>query len=898
MESKSSLLVAVVMIALVASVVVSWAGLEPALSQLVVTVASAVALLCSLMLKKAFSDDLTPPQDNTALKVNELVSTAQKGDLQGFSAIDENVEPATSADLDKLAAIILSDRHELERVSSSASDVTVNYHRAKSSLDAVTTNIMISDENYNIVYLNPCLSQLLKKHEQTFRQTFTNFSVESLVGTNIDTFHVTPAKQRNILDNLTQTYSTEITLGGTVFGLSVNQILDGNGRRVGMCVEWSDLTLQRQAEKTQQDNLRIKTALDSVNTNVMMADTDYNIIYMNDSLTKMMREKAPVFKTIFADFDPNNLIGTCIDRFHKDPSHQRAVLDNLVSTYKTEISLGENTFGLVANPVIDANGVRLGTTLEWADLTAEKAAQAKALEDARVRVALECVTSNVMVADANFDIVYMNRSVIEMMRIAQNDIRKELPNFNVDTLIGTNIDTFHKNPAHQRAMLQNLSSTYETSIVVGGRQFELTANPVLTETGEKIGAVVEWRDVTDRLREQKKIETDLNTLIESFSRGEVGETVSTDDKKGFYLTIANGLNNISQMTKRFVMDILDSSNSVVNGDLNNLIQSEYQGVLGEVKDAVNQSSTQLKNIVGNIKEAAEGIRMANQEMAQGNDQLSSRTEKQATNLEETAASLEELTSNVKNTADNATTASDAANNVRSKASEGEKIVSDAMRSMQEITDSSNKIGEIIGVIDDIAFQTNLLALNASVEAARAGEHGRGFAVVATEVRNLAQRSAVSAKEIKELIDDSSARVSVGSDLVNRCGEALSDILGNVSDLTSLIGDIANSTNEQASGIGQVNQAVAELDDITQQNAALAEETSSAGQSCVHQVNDMVDLISFFKLDGEESRTFKPAKVAPRPAPKPKATSTPTPAPSASRPKPAKVEDDDEEWEEF
>lgn len=815
----------------------------------------------------------------------------------------------------------LSDREELARLERES-------HRIKTSLDAVKTNVMLADVDHHIMYMNDSMEEMMRKNQGTFVEVFGQFNVNELIGTNIDIFHKDPSHQRNILDNLKDTFSSEVVVKDLVFGLVITPIFESDGTRLGTAVEWTDLTLAKKQEAQERSNARMKVALDNVSTNVMMANVDLNIIYLNNSLQEMMNKHVDKFKTINSAFDPNNLIGVNIDIFHKNPSHQRAILEGLTSTYKAEISLEGLYFALTANPVLDSAGQRIGTTLEWEDITEQKNQELIARANARIKVALDNVTTNVMVADHEYNIVYINDSVHAMLRNAAADLRKDLPNFDAENLIGQNIDIFHKNPAHQRSMLERLTSSYRTKILVGGRHFNLIATPVTSETGEKLGTVVEWDDITA----QVVVEQEVEKLVKSVGQGQLGALISTTDKEGFFLAISEGLNELSQTVNAFVRDISVSLQRLSEGDLRVKIENDYLGMFGDVKESVNATVQKLNEVVSSIQSGAEGIRSSNREISQGNDQLSERTERQASSLEETAASLEELTSNVRQTADNSKTANVSASGAKSQAEKGEGIVREAMQSMSAITESSNRIVEIISVIDEIAFQTNLLALNASVEAARAGDQGRGFAVVANEVRNLAQRSAVSAKEIKELIDVSSSRVNTGSDLVNRCGEALSDILNHVDELSSLISGIASATNEQAQGIGEVNQAMAELDDITQQNAALSEEVSSAATSSLHQVEDMVERTSFFSVDDDangvgshmassrdySSSASKPAtKPATKPAPKPvaskplKAVSPPTPKPS-TKPKPvvdtsktvkpvsisSDKEDDDDEWEEF
>lgn len=285
------------------------------------------------------------------------------------------------------------------------------------------------------------------------------------------------------------------------------------------------------------------------------------------------------------------------------------------------------------------------------------------------------------------------------------------------------------------------------------------------------------------------------------------------------------------------------------GDLTRHITHDYDGIYGECKDNINAVVDQFGEMVAKIRDAADFIDSSSQEIASGNNNLSQRAEQQAASLEETAASMEELTSTVKANADNAKQANEVTNAARQLAEKGGEVVNSAVSAMQEINESSNKIAEIIGVIDEIAFQTNLLALNASVEAARAGEHGRGFSVVATEVRNLAQRSANAAKQSKELIQNSVQKVRTGTAYVNETGTALNEIVESVKKVGNIVGQIAAASAEQSAGIEQVNQAVAQMDDITQQNAALAEQASAASIAMSEQTTTMARLLDFFKISG-------------------------------------------------
>ena len=305
------------------------------------------------------------------------------------------------------------------------------------------------------------------------------------------------------------------------------------------------------------------------------------------------------------------------------------------------------------------------------------------------------------------------------------------------------------------------------------------------------------------------------------------------------------------LLRRRVLSPLDAARlhcqKMAAGELNLPVVSNSKDEIGGMMSALEQMRLSLVQIISQVRNSSQSVAYAAEEIAAGNTDLSARTEEQAASLGQTAASMEELTSTVKHTSENTQQANSLAGNMRSAAQEGNAIVEEAVVSMKEIETSSGKIGTIIGIIEDIAFQTNILALNAAVEAARAGEQGRGFAVVATEVRNLAQRSSVAAKEIKELIELSGRQVLVGSDRVTSAGESMQRIINSVKQVSELMSEIALSTGEQSRGIDQINLAVAQMDTVTQQNAALVEEASAAAYSLKEQSQLLEEAVAVFKL---------------------------------------------------
>lgn len=565
----------------------------------------------------------------------------------------------------------------------------------------------------------------------------------------------------------------------------------------------------------------------------------------------------PLFSLMYQLFEAQDyllLAGTAVS-FVLASAIGFSVINSLTSTLNKTIGifyrLAEKKFGnvqdLARNDLI-GDFLRGLYTMEVnlsldLSLAREDAAKAR-----RINQALDNVQSGVMVADTNLEIIYVNDSVERMFKAAEQDIRKQLPDFAADKLMGSNIDIFHKEPAHQRRLLANLKEAYSSELLIAGQHMQVIASPVINDEGEHIGFVAEWQNKTHEVL----IEQEIGQLVQDVKTGDLSTRINMDDKQGFAKTLSSGINELTDVIESAFNDINRVMQSMSQGDLTSTITNDYQGVYAECKNNINGTLAKLSEFIIQVRDAADFIDSSSQEMSSGNNNLSSRAEQQAASLEQTAASMEELASTVRNNADNTQQANRVVESASQLAQKGGEVVKSAIGAMQEINDSSNKIAEIISVIDEIAFQTNLLALNASVEAARAGEQGRGFSVVATEVRNLAQRSATAAKQSHDMIQNSLQKVRAGTAFVNETGAALTEIVNSVGEVGEIVSQIASASAEQTLGIDQVNQAVAQMDEMTQQNAALAEQAAAGSIAMSEQSTHMTKLLSFFKVSTKDA----------------------------------------------
>ncbi|CAE6837195.1 methyl-accepting chemotaxis protein [Xanthomonas arboricola pv. corylina] len=419
-------------------------------------------------------------------------------------------------------------------------------------------------------------------------------------------------------------------------------------------------------------------------------------------------------------------------------------------------------------------------------------------------------------------------------------------------------------PGEYGHMVRDANALASSHIAVMMRLAQITGRYAIGDLSEDMDRLPGEKAVLTETMDQVKhnliaINQEISRLASAAAEGDFSVRGDTDRFQYDFRTMVESLNLLMATADGNLQDLSDLLQSIAAGDLTARMTGEFKGVFAQMRDDANTTAAQLAEIVGRIQRSAVSISSAASEIAAGNQDLSQRTEQQAANLEETAASMEELTSTVRQNAEHARQANQLAIGAAGVASQGGEIVSKVVGTMAGIEASSKKIADIISVIDGISFQTNILALNAAVEAARAGEQGRGFAVVASEVRTLAQRSTAAAKEIKTLIDDSVERVTEGSALVHTAGTTMAEIVSSVQRVTDIMGEISAASQEQSAGIEQVNVTVTQMDEATQQNAALVEEATAAAHAMEDQATQLTEAVAVFKI--EEQNALRASTVS-------------------------------------
>ncbi|RQO62606.1 hypothetical protein DBR47_05150 [Paucibacter sp. KBW04] len=539
--------------------------------------------------------------------------------------------------------------------------------------------------------------------------------------------------------------------------------------------------------KRAEEAERIRQALDVAATNIMVADVGYNIIYGNASLKAMLSNAEEDIRKDLPRFSAATVIGSNVDVFHKNPAHQRTMLDRLSSAHTTRLTLGGRRFDLIVNPVL-VEGKRLGTVVEWKDMTAELAAaereQMLAADNARIRSALDVAAMPVRISDDRGLIVYANEALLNILRRDEAAFRAELPTFDARQVIGGSIGMFYKDAAAAVQRMLNLQETTNASMVLGGRNYDVTTSPIRDAAGRLIGTVGQWQDRTEQLA----AEQEFDALATAASGGDLSQRIPTADKTGFFKQIGDKFNEL------------------------------IETVSGTIRE---------------VRAAAEQLSSASDQVSQTSQSLSHSASQQAASVEQTTASLQEMASSVRQNADSANITDGMATKAANEAQEGGEAVS-------QTADAMKSIATKISIIDDIAYQTNLLALNAAIEAARAGEHGKGFAVVAAEVRKLAERSQVAAQEIGALAGSS-------VQMAEKAGALLGNMVPSIQKTSELVQEISAASGEQSQGVSQITTAMNHLSTTTQQTASASEQLSATAEELSAQAAQLQEQMAFFQL---------------------------------------------------
>ncbi|MDD2932476.1 MAG: methyl-accepting chemotaxis protein [Methylotenera sp.] len=647
---------------------------------------------------------------------------------------------------------------------------------------------------------------------------------------------------------------------------------------------------------------RIKSALDNASIPVTVGSDSNKLIYMNKAGFALWEKMSGELSKRHPGFSVSNLIGGTLGKYIENEQDRASYVASFDGSKALKTTMGGRHLELAFNAVTNSEGVYLGRMIQWVDRTDEIIAEQK------VAQLIEQTVAGVL--NKRLDLSGLPAGFITDVSAGMNRLLEAV--INPLNMAASYVDDLSKGviPAEITTQYNGDFNIIKNNLNACGLAIRaLVADGNLLAQSAEAGVLDVRADALQHLGEYRKVIEGLNATldamvkplnmaassVERIARGEIPAPI-TDVYKGDFNNLKDNLNTCINAINALVGDVQMLSEAAHDGRVSvRADATAHQGDFSKIVGGVNETLEMIVGPIATVKTAVETINTAAKEIAQGNADLSRRTEEQAANLEKTAASMEELSSTVKQNADNAKQANQLAATASEVAVKGGHVVAQVVTTMANINQSAKKIEDIISVIDGIAFQTNILALNAAVEAARAGEQGRGFAVVAGEVRNLAQRSAGAAKEIKELITDSVNKTAEGTKQVENAGNTMQEVVTSVQRVTDIIGEISAASQEQSAGIEQVNEAIMKMDDVTQQNTALVEEAAAAAESMMEQADELMNAVSVFQLEGEPAGNRRASN-----SPLRRAVAKPIKA--AIKATPAKLNNkassDDGDWEEF